>query len=77
MTPMPPAATARRAKRSLSSRRRKCLLVLYWGSEGDSGTAYGVPRGEGAVMQQPSGISEFTFGIDIAFSIPGLTARLR
>jgi hypothetical protein len=38
---------------------------------------YGVPRGEGAIMQQCPGISEFTFGIDIAFFIADLTARLR
>lgn len=47
------------------------------GGEGDSGTAYGVPRGEGAIMQRRSGISELTFGIDIAVFIPDLTARLR
>jgi len=29
--------------------------------------ANGVLRGDGAIMQHPSGIGEYTFGIDIAF----------
>ena len=75
ITPIPPAATARRARRSLSKRRRKCLPVLYWGDEVDADMANGVLRGDGAIMQQPPGIGEYTFGIDIAFSMAGLTAR--
>jgi replicative DNA helicase len=30
--------------------------------------ANGVLRGDGTIMQQPPGIGEYTFGIDIAFS---------
>jgi hypothetical protein len=33
--------------------------------------AIGVLRGNGAIMQQPPGIGEYTSGIDFAFAIAG------
>ena len=50
MTPITAAATARRATQSLSSRRRKCLPVLYWGDEVDADVVNGVLRGDGAII---------------------------